>query len=401
MPYGRLWPAHPKPLEDELLSSWWVRLARANHERLHSFTRLCLPGSSVWNRDIDRSVSRTALRVLARKTGTRLDWVEATTLRAFEGRLFARFNKKTNTRWVLPLGVYHRTHRGFGLQFCPECLRSDRVPYFRRAWRLAFVTVCPHHWSVLRDRCPHCGAAVAFHRLEFGGRRGELPEHAITTCQRCGLDICDGTGSSEAHLLPIRARPAASLSAGRQRRSRRSVNLTRLGYLQRWLLEGLEAGSFNLGELEPFGLRAARGVRRTSKKEPLEHRVSALEFFDVLRVVVNILATDCGDRGYPARAPQWSGKPPDRRRVQFCKLVRERVGVRKTVTGEARRGVGFEYLPVEDRWAVMAMTAYAMTDWPRRFVALCRGSGLTISRLTRDLQNIGVSAWFLEILRSI
>ena len=35
---GRLWPAHVKPQQDELLSSWLVRLAMAHGVKLHTFS---------------------------------------------------------------------------------------------------------------------------------------------------------------------------------------------------------------------------------------------------------------------------------------------------------------------------------------------------------------------------
>ena len=52
---GTLWPAHPKPLPDELLSSWMVRIAGQHGLKLHTFASAVWPGISIWNRDIDRS----------------------------------------------------------------------------------------------------------------------------------------------------------------------------------------------------------------------------------------------------------------------------------------------------------------------------------------------------------
>jgi hypothetical protein len=393
MPYGRLWPAHPKPLEDELLSSWWVRLARANHERLHSFTRIILPGHAVWNRDLDKSASDETLRLLSRKTGTTYARVQATTLQGLTGCLFPRFNAHGNTKWILPIGVYHRTRRRYGLQFCPQCLRTDAVPYFRRLWRLAFVTMCPVHWTPLLDRCPACGAAVAFHRREFGAARSSIANHPITLCQQCDFDLCDAVAISEPIQTPIRGRAARhKRGKGQQEQSRQSMNLTRLGYFQQWLLQGIERGHFDLSDLEPGGLRRSRSVvLRTSGRG--DRVVSAVAFFEGLHAVVTLLSTDCGDRGYPARAPRWTGPKPDARRVRFCRLVRLRLGVAKTATGATRGQHGFEPLSAGDRRLVMCMTAYAMQCWPNRFLFLCREAGLTSSRVFRDFPTI-IPDWF-------
>src|SRR5438552_475194 len=60
--------------------------------------------------------------------------------------------------WLLSIGLRGgRRHRPW-LQYCPYCLHDDPDPYFRRRWRLTFVTVCPPHRCRLLDRCAACGA---------------------------------------------------------------------------------------------------------------------------------------------------------------------------------------------------------------------------------------------------
>ena len=52
---GHLLPAHPHPLADELLTSWFARLAYGQGLKVQTLNRL-LFGSDrqLWNRDIDR-----------------------------------------------------------------------------------------------------------------------------------------------------------------------------------------------------------------------------------------------------------------------------------------------------------------------------------------------------------
>ncbi len=102
--------------------------------------------------------------------------LEKTTLRAFEGVVFEEVRVKVATRWVLPLGVYHRTRRLGGQQWCPRCLGEDAHPYYRLDWRLAFSTSCSKHGVILHDRCASCGDPAVPHR-------GVDPQ-----CHRCGFD---------------------------------------------------------------------------------------------------------------------------------------------------------------------------------------------------------------------
>ena len=86
---GNVWPIHLKPLEDELLSSWIIRLAHANGLKVMTLcTMLFGYRRPVWNRDIDRLAPEAVLNKISQITGTPLDRVCATTLKDFEGRVF-------------------------------------------------------------------------------------------------------------------------------------------------------------------------------------------------------------------------------------------------------------------------------------------------------------------------
>jgi len=187
---GKLWPVHIKPLEDELLSSWLVRLARAHGLRLHTFCDLAWRHKPIWNRDIDKSADEEILRVLSEKTATPIERVRQTTLAAYEGWLYEKHNPYGNTKWIMPVGVYHRMRKRPGLQYCPMCLREDEDPYFRRRWRLAFVTLCEKHGRLLLDRCPRCKSPVNFHR-------NQIDKKSITLCFRCGKDLREAPQPSD------------------------------------------------------------------------------------------------------------------------------------------------------------------------------------------------------------
>ncbi|MBV34391.1 MAG: hypothetical protein CMP47_02875 [Rickettsiales bacterium] len=160
---GKLLPVHFKPNEDELLSSWVIRLARGNGSNLHSFCRMLWPKKAIWTRDIDKSADRNVVEVLSRKTGTSSSTVEETLLKSYEGIIYEKHNANGVTSFINNIGVYHRTRRLFGQCYCVDCLKENI--YFRKSWRLSFITVCTKHQVLLRDSCYYCKAPLAFHKL--------------------------------------------------------------------------------------------------------------------------------------------------------------------------------------------------------------------------------------------
>lgn len=185
---AQLWLFRPKPLNDELLSSWLVRCAYANVRKLHSFcTSTWGARHHFWERDLDRSADLRLLTVLADSTNTARNRTYSTTLAAYEGMLFERFVSSGELPWVMSIGKKGRKRFGYGMQFCPRCLNTDKYPYYRRSWRLSCFVVCPVHGCYLHDSCPFCGAPVTFHQSDY--REKILPHSTMATeCNKCRLD---------------------------------------------------------------------------------------------------------------------------------------------------------------------------------------------------------------------
>lgn len=184
-----LWPIRYKPFPDELLSCWLVRLAHGHGLKVQTFCNLMFGNRhQVWNRDIDRLAPAWLVDELILRTGTSPESAWGTTLRAYEGVLYPRFRLSSTLQWILALKVYHRTRQGFGLQFCPACLAEDKIPYFRKRWRIALNTVCSRHGTMLFDRCPRCSVAVAFHRLDMTGVEA-LDVAPLSYCHSCQFDF--------------------------------------------------------------------------------------------------------------------------------------------------------------------------------------------------------------------
>ncbi|MEW8458375.1 MAG: TniQ family protein [Candidatus Thiodiazotropha sp.] len=204
MTHGKLWPAHPKPFYDELLSSWVVRVVNANHIKLQTLTRMLFGESlSPWMRDIDRNPPFWLLDSFCKYTGVERRTALDATLNVYRGRLFNDNRMSGHQKWLLTLSLVGTKRKAYGLQFCPLCLADDHVAYFRKQWRVALFTYCPVHKVELYDACPSCKKPVMYYRGDFGRDiKGALP---IAMCYACGYDF------RGAEIKPI-CFPSADLS---------------------------------------------------------------------------------------------------------------------------------------------------------------------------------------------
>ncbi|UNK42457.1 TniQ family protein [Luteimonas sp. S4-F44] len=155
------WPLPVEPLEEELLSSFLVRAAQQHGLSPYRFCAFHFPGVPVWNRDIDRSASDSLIAALGVKAGLPTTRVAQMTLCGAEAKL-SKGAARGSAHWINRVGIYHRLRRGWGLQYCPDCL-AER-PVLCQAWRMSFMVVCSRHQRLLQDACPHCDAPLAIHR---------------------------------------------------------------------------------------------------------------------------------------------------------------------------------------------------------------------------------------------
>ena len=186
-----LWPIHLRPETGELLSSWLVRFAHAHGLRVESMCSLLFGRCSpVWNRDIDRSVPIEMLTNLSKASANDLHLLQQCTLQSFEGIISERVNCLGNTPGILPLGIYHRKRTRASLMFCPQCLRTDPYPFFRKAWRISWVVICGAHGLRLLDFCPKCSAPVVPHRADMKWRiQTSVGSDLHCCCNRCGFNL--------------------------------------------------------------------------------------------------------------------------------------------------------------------------------------------------------------------
>lgn len=323
------WPARIRPLPDELLSSWLVRLAMAHGLKLHTFCSMAWPRKAIWNRDIDKSADQTLLLSLSDKTNLPIGTVKATTLSDYEGVLYERHNPFGNTSWIMPVGVYHRTRRDFGLQFCAQCLAVDKESYWRRRWRLAFATVCHEHALVLRDRCQECGSAINFHRNELGNR-AQLVARSLVLCHSCGFDLRKTPSEGE-----------------------RKANESEVRFQQK-LLDGVKQGWLEI--------RAGERVYSHLYFMVLHQMLRLLTTGPKAEMMRNGVGRLCG---IDSPASLFSGK----------------------------HGRDIERLTVAQRRALLIMGDYLLQAWPQNFITFCQQHRVWSSTLLKDFERAPFWYW--------
>lgn len=178
---GTIWPIHTKPLPDELLTSWMIRLAWAYGIRPVWFWNLVWPRPElpVYGR-LNHNPPPDLLRLLADKTATSLERVQRTTLKTFTAIRGVPFFSSA-------------------LYFCPECLQEDAEPYFRRCWQLPCFSFCGRHSLQLCGRCSNCREELRPEWLHPAGT------HSMTQCHHCGADVRSQIDSAWRAVKPVSA----------------------------------------------------------------------------------------------------------------------------------------------------------------------------------------------------
>ena len=174
-------PSFVKPLPDEALLSWLLRLA--THLDL-SMDELAQDGFGVvdysahsnwWRRPrlevLERIHVRTGLEMLSLRRMTLVGWSVYRKDEATE-----RFGQHVYES----LAPHRRLQRW---AVCRQCLATDPVPYLRQSWMIGWLGVCPIHGTILIDRCAACDAKP------FAAPFGSKVPFTPLTCRRCGATL--------------------------------------------------------------------------------------------------------------------------------------------------------------------------------------------------------------------
>jgi hypothetical protein len=182
---NKIWPAHPHPLPDELLTSWIVRTAFANGLSQYEFIKNISKSINIKYSNIDQSTPDKLLDILSIHCGISISSLYSLSIASLTEFTFK--NELSFKNWIIPTRPLLKKVHNFGLQFCPQCISNDQIPYFRRSWRLAFLTYCPEHRVFLHQCCPFCGFPItSLFSSSSLKTRGINP---LTHCTKCGFPL--------------------------------------------------------------------------------------------------------------------------------------------------------------------------------------------------------------------
>ena len=178
---------HPKPFKGELLSSWLVRIALMHRISPVTFMNIHFPElkPDIWSRDIDLywGTRPNLIEKLSYKSRIPIKKLMNCTLNSYEGYLDEKIHSNTRNKLITSVVNRGRESQGKGLRFCPICLKNDMIPFFRKEWRLSFVTVCLKHKCFLSDCCPNCKSPVNIYKL--------IKNDNLSRCYRCDSSYLD------------------------------------------------------------------------------------------------------------------------------------------------------------------------------------------------------------------
>ncbi len=99
-----------------------------------------------------------------------------------------------------------RPSRGPRFAVCGPCLKGDTVPYLRTPWLIGWLAVCPHHGTILIERCKACHATVRTAPL------ATTTPFSPTICTQCGKSLLN---DEDVPAHPSVARLQAALWQGK------------------------------------------------------------------------------------------------------------------------------------------------------------------------------------------
>lgn len=190
MAFLSLLPMRPRPLKDENLDSWAMRLAHANATTATYFAKRVL-GLNYLSQ-LDNHFNAEIFKALELATGLPYSKVVNTTFSRVEWKIAGKvyFEGKETIgsvnfyQQMRPReGLLTHTHR-----VCPLCWKDDEIPYVRKQWRLGFWRTCPVHNIFLIDNCQICGNTFKS-SYRYHSSINNLGRISLCICPSCGKDV--------------------------------------------------------------------------------------------------------------------------------------------------------------------------------------------------------------------
>ena len=189
-------PLAPRPLADEVISSWLLRVAATNGVSLAELLAGCEAHHPDAFRELgllDWAVPKLALEALASFCRVSVEALKALDLYVRAPHLERGELLQFPLRPSYASRARQQRHRArYG--HCPMCLEAQAVSHVRWEWCVATRLRCPVHGIELRDGCDHCGEndPIHFGPPQLGEQRNApLPQPAICWSCLARLDLCE------------------------------------------------------------------------------------------------------------------------------------------------------------------------------------------------------------------
>lgn len=175
--------------KDELIRSWLVRNALFFNMKPSQLSTIIFQNTDIWKSDIDVQLSEKSIQSLLNAVEIRKDDLLKNLLISTCEHFYPHLNKSKQVKWLLHIGVHQRGQKN-SLQYCPACISSDKIPYFRTYWRLGFLTSCHIHDICFLDSCPNCGSSIDLIRYKKTDNKIFEPLDYLK-CNQCSFDLRD------------------------------------------------------------------------------------------------------------------------------------------------------------------------------------------------------------------
>lgn len=178
-------PYYVKPLPDEALFSWLLRLATRLGVSLKSLAQESF-GVEDWGPRVHWwcRPHPWLLKRISERTGVGVAQLRRMT---FHPLAPCYRNDDEDDRFNgLRYLQYAPGYRKYTRVVCPMCLHQDAAPYIRWSWLLGWMAVCPKHNVVLITRCPVCRTKCRVAVFSVAA------SFSPTVCTRCGESLLSG-----------------------------------------------------------------------------------------------------------------------------------------------------------------------------------------------------------------
>lgn len=178
-----IWPFHPPPQKDEVLSSWIMRLAYLHHIRPIQLLGI-LDRESV-RKKIDIEPRKELVNKLSINTKVSIKEILRTTYSSYQFFGTGDYKKSSTFKMLIKHHTITTSINTTYYSYCPLCFREDIVPYFRMHWRFALVAFCSKHKCELIEKCNNCGSSIVIHNNDIVRK--------LENCYECGYDLREFT----------------------------------------------------------------------------------------------------------------------------------------------------------------------------------------------------------------